>query len=192
MARFVPRRRPATGVIVTRDRATIVFVTVCSQHRSQRLANPALHEALVRAWSNADAWLVGAYVIMPDHLHLFCSPMNEEVQIEQWITFWKRQFRKHAGPDAPKLQAGAFHHRLRQDESYAAKWDYVRANPVRAWRTVLHPQATIDLRSYAFGCRRSRCASFSGLASFNTCRAITSRCTSEVPSPIVHNFASRR
>ena len=59
--------------------------------------------------------------------------MNEEVQIEQWITFWKRQFRKHAGPDAPKLQAGAFHHRLRQDESYAAKWDYVRANPVRAW-----------------------------------------------------------
>ena len=25
-----------------------------------------------------------------------------------------------------------FHHRLRRDESYSEKWDYVRMNPVRA------------------------------------------------------------
>ena len=132
MARFVPRRRPAIGVIVSRDHATIVFVTVCSERKSQRLANPAIHDALLDAWHAADAWSVGAYVIMPDHIHLFCSPMNENVEIEAWITFWKRKFRGFAGRDAPKFQAGSFHHRLRQDESYAKKWEYVRANPVRA------------------------------------------------------------
>lgn len=76
--------------------------------------------------------MVGAYVLMPDHIHFFCSPINEEVAIEHWITFWKRRFRKLAGAKAPLFQTGAFHHRLRQDESYPEKWEYVRANPVRA------------------------------------------------------------
>ena len=132
MARFVPRRRPSSGVIIARDHATIVFVTVCSDGKTQRLSNPAIHEALLNAWHAADAWIVGAYVIMPDHIHFFCSPVDENVEIEAWITFWKRQFRRFAGAQAPKLQAGSFHHRLRQDESYANKWEYVRANPVRA------------------------------------------------------------
>jgi hypothetical protein len=30
------------------------------------------------------------------------------------------------------FQAHSFHHRLRQNESYSEKWDYVRMNPVRA------------------------------------------------------------
>ena len=132
MAKFVPRRHPAKGVLIDRGRATIVFATVCSEHRVRRLANAAVHDGLLRAWIDADAWIVGVYVIMPDHVHLFCSPIDENVLIEQWITFWKRRFRTHVGADVPLFQSGAFHHRLRQDESYAEKWDYVRANPVRA------------------------------------------------------------
>ena len=132
MAKFIPRRHPAKGVLIDRGRATIVFVTVCSKHRGQRLATPDLHDALLRAWSDADAWIIGAYVIMPDHVHLLSSPIDDDVAIEQWITFWKRRFRKHGGADTPRFQSGAFHHRLRQDESYSEKWDYVRANPVRA------------------------------------------------------------
>jgi len=31
-----------------------------------------------------------------------------------------------------KFQAGGFHHRLRDGESYSQKWQYVRENPVRA------------------------------------------------------------
>jgi len=75
--------------------------------------------------------MIGAYVIMPDHLHLFCSPIDEDVTIERWATFWKRQFRRYAGSEAPHFQTDAFHHRLRQDESYTEKWEYVRMNPVR-------------------------------------------------------------
>jgi REP-associated tyrosine transposase len=76
--------------------------------------------------------MIGAYVIMPDHIHFFCSPKDDTVSIEQWITFWKREFRREFGASAPRFQSDSFHHRLRREESYAEKWEYVRANPVRA------------------------------------------------------------
>ena len=34
-------------------------------------------------------------------------------------------------PEAGRFQAGGFHHRLRDGESYGEKWQYVRENPVR-------------------------------------------------------------
>ena len=126
------RRNPATGVLISRDRPTIVFLTVCTLRRSATLAQQIYHDALVQAWTEANAWLLGAYVMMPDHIHLFCAPKNEEIAIEQWIAFWKRQFRRKAGPAAPRFQSRGFHHRLRRDENYHQKWEYVRANPVRA------------------------------------------------------------
>jgi REP element-mobilizing transposase RayT len=70
--------------------------------------------------------------IMPDHIHFFCSPTDISSAIEPWITFWKREFRRALGAEAPRFQIDSFHHRLRGDESYAQKWEYVRANPVRA------------------------------------------------------------
>jgi putative transposase len=128
----VGRHNPATGVLISRDRPTIVFLTVCTLNRVSTLADPAWHGLLVQSWMDADAWLVGAYVIMPDHLHLFCAPKNEEVAMEHWIAFWKRQFRRKAGTTAPRFQSRGFHHRLRAGDSYHQKWEYVRANPVRA------------------------------------------------------------
>lgn len=126
------RRHPAKGVFIFLDRATIVFVTVCTQQREKRLASFAVHEALLKAWSKADLWMIGAYIIMPDHIHFFCSPTHEDCVIENWITFWKRQFRRELGETAPRFQSGSFHHRLRGEENYGEKWEYVRANPVRA------------------------------------------------------------
>jgi len=126
------RRNPATGVLIFRDRPTIVFLTVCTLHRVSTLTEQIYHDALVQAWTEADAWLVGAYLIMPDHIHLFCAPKNEEIAIERWIAFWKRQFRRSCGASALRFQSRGFHHRLRRDENYHQKWEYVRANPVRA------------------------------------------------------------
>lgn len=82
---------------------------------------------------HAIAWLVGDYLLMPDHLHLFCAPYDGRSTIERWIAYWKDRFAKvHAGAEIGTFQAGGFHHRLRHDESYAVKWQYVRENPVRA------------------------------------------------------------
>ena len=132
VGRLRQRRHPAKGVFIFLDRATIVFVTVCSRERKKQLANPAVHDALLTAWEKADLWMIGAYVIMPDHVHFFCSPTREDCVIETWITFWKREFRRQLGGAAPRFQSDSFHHRLRGEESYSEKWEYVRANPVRA------------------------------------------------------------
>ena len=51
--------------------------------------------------------------------------------IERWIGFWKDRFAK-AHLDTGTFQAAGFHHRLRNGENYAQKWQYVRENPVRA------------------------------------------------------------
>lgn len=86
------RRRPSQGVKLESGRNTIVFVTVCTKDRMRWLACPKAHGILRNVWQEADAWLVGRYVLMPDHLHLFASPYNLRFTIEAWCTYWKRQF----------------------------------------------------------------------------------------------------
>jgi putative transposase len=78
----------------------------------------------------ATAWLVSDYLLMPDHLHLFCGPRDFKFTIERWMAFWKDRFAKEH-PDCGTFQRGGFHHRLRDGESYSQKWQYVRENPVR-------------------------------------------------------------
>jgi putative transposase len=69
---------------------------------------------------------------MPDHIHLFCTPNGEDHTLERWISFWKRRLRRQLRTPEALFQAHSFHHRLRRDENYSEKWEYVRMNPVRA------------------------------------------------------------
>jgi REP element-mobilizing transposase RayT len=127
----IGRQQPARGVHIYAGQPTIVFLTLCAEDRKPWLANPAAHECLRAAWQSAGAWLVGYYLLMPDHVHLFCAPYDVSFTLEQWVTFWERQFRRlHKDPKA-RRQAHPFHHRLRREESYAEKWNYVRENPLR-------------------------------------------------------------
>jgi putative transposase len=49
-----------------------------------------MHNFLREAWSDASHWLVGRYVILPDHLHLFCSPVvGCDISLERWVAFRK-------------------------------------------------------------------------------------------------------
>ena len=110
---------------------TIVFVTVCTADRQPWLACDAAHLLLRKVWAEARAWLVGSYVVMPDHIHFFAAPHDLEFTIEQWLKYWKGQFRKsHSNGDWKWLPL-AFHRRLRAEESYEEKLNYMRQNPVR-------------------------------------------------------------
>jgi putative transposase len=115
-----------------------VFVTACTKNRRPWLACEEAHRLLVQVWRRADTWLVGNYVLMPDHLHLFAAPRLggslalPDFTIERWLQFWKSQFSKAHSHADWVWQTSAFHHRLRQDESYSQKWLYVQENPVRA------------------------------------------------------------
>lgn len=125
------REFPAAGVHAHSGEQTIVFLTVTTEHRQPWLPNEHAHAILTSVWREATAWIVGEYVLMPDHLHLFCSPRNLEIGMEAWISYWKSQFRKsHQHPEW-RWQSRGWHHRLRQHESYSLKWSYVRENPVR-------------------------------------------------------------
>ena len=68
------RKHPAHPPVVEPfSRSVIVYVTVCTKDRHPVLANAFLYELLRHAWEDADRWHVGRYVVMPDHVQLFCS-----------------------------------------------------------------------------------------------------------------------
>ena len=85
------RNKPAQQSVNNQgNRSNIIFVTVCTKGRRPVLANPSVHALLIDAWEKADHYMVGRYVIMPDHIHLFCAPAKREhLSILRWVAFWK-------------------------------------------------------------------------------------------------------
>ena len=129
------RRRLAHPPLVdSSNRSVIVFMTVCTKDRQRILASPEPHKLLVDAWVAADHWWVGRYMLMPDHLHLFCAPgAYPPTSLAGWIRFWRTSVTKFLGFKEGELwQRDFWDTQLRWSENYAEKWDYVRNNPVRA------------------------------------------------------------
>ena len=94
------RHRPVHGILPIAGQPLIVFLTVCTKGRSKWLATSDVHLDLVDVWKDTTAWLVGRYVILPDHLHLFVSPGNPELPLENWVRYWKSQYSKRVqNPD---------------------------------------------------------------------------------------------
>lgn len=126
------RVRPARGNYVSLNRPTIVFLTVCTKNRQHWLAQASVHFALRQIWSDSEAWLVGDYLLMPDHLHIFSAPRNLSFSLERWVVHWKRKFSCLHLPGGGPWLRNYWDTRLRASESYSEKWQYVQENPVRA------------------------------------------------------------
>jgi putative transposase len=130
------RRRPAHHPAFDQDgRPIIVFLTVCTHNRKSILAQPDVTAVLRTAWATAQLWRVGRWVLMPDHLHLFCAPAtNPPESIKKWLSYWKSEASRHwpRPNEHPIWQRDFWDTQLRPGDDYAAKWEYVRQNPVRA------------------------------------------------------------
>jgi REP element-mobilizing transposase RayT len=130
------RKRPVHLPVRERhNRPVIVFLTVCTKDRKRILATEAARGVLVSSWRAAQSWLVGRYVILPDHLHLFCAPTDITAQpIAQWVRYWKSSAARDwpQPEDAPVWQRDFWDTQLRRTENYDQKWQYVLENPVRA------------------------------------------------------------
>jgi REP element-mobilizing transposase RayT len=115
----------------------IYFVTACTQNRRNILATPAIHGTFLRFGKEGPlhgSW-IGAYVIMPDHLHVFVASDDQKISISAWMKSLKNTISKtlrEKGVAPPHWQKTFFDHLLRSSESYSEKWNYVRQNPVRA------------------------------------------------------------
>ena len=86
------RKHPSHNSVRERGfRSTILFVTVCTNGRAPILANIQMQCKILTAWANAANWIVGRYVIMPDHIHFFCAPSKYPApDFHKWMKFWKR------------------------------------------------------------------------------------------------------
>ena len=155
------RRRPAHHPPIERfNEPAIVLVTVCTKDRIPVLACDAVHQICRDMWRVADFWRAGRYMIMPDHVHLFCAPGRIPMpSLRQWVEFWKSQIARRvavtyggptsasagradgvepvppAGPPGRKTsklwQRDFWDTQMRSRAHYDEKWTYVRMNPVR-------------------------------------------------------------
>jgi REP element-mobilizing transposase RayT len=125
------RKRPSPPTSIPIHGPIIAFVTICSKDRKPWLATDEVHELLTQTWQAADAWLVGKYTIMPDHIHLFAAPGHIELGLDRWVTYFKSQFTKNYQKRECAWQSGMWDTWLRTQDAYEQKWEYVRNNPVR-------------------------------------------------------------
>ena len=130
------RKHPAhPPVLDLHGVALIVFLTVCSKDRKPILALADSAEAIINSWREAESWHVGRFLIMPDHIHLFCGPATSLLEpLKQWVRFWKNTASKHwpRPNEHPLWQRDFWDTQLRRSENYESKWLYVMDNPVRA------------------------------------------------------------
>jgi putative transposase len=125
------RQNPASGVHLRLEQSNIVLLTVTTLKRKPWLANEIARNILHQSWLKAAAWHVGDYLLMPDHLHLFCAPRDLDCPMEKWISYWKWEFSRKHGREEWRFQSRGWHHRLRNGEGYSQKWLYVQENPLR-------------------------------------------------------------
>ena len=88
------RRHPSRNSVMTHldNRAIMLYVTVVTGKRNAILADKAVQDCIVAAWKAAADWLVGRYVIMPDHIHFFCAPATyPPPDFHRWMKQWKAQ-----------------------------------------------------------------------------------------------------
>ena len=111
----------------------LFFVTFNTWRRTALLATSAVHERFLAFAREAErrGIAVGRYVIMPDHIHLFVHGGPEFI-VSSWVRMLRRCLSDAIDGPPPHWQKGFFDHLLRDDESYAQKWDYVCQNAVRA------------------------------------------------------------
>ena len=106
------RRHPSRNSVMTHldNRAIMLYVTVVTGKRNAILADKAVQDCIVAAWKAAADWLVGRYVIMPDHIHFFCAPATyPPPDFHRWMKQWKAQVSR-SFPIG--LRAGGVHGRV--------------------------------------------------------------------------------
>ena len=109
------------------------FVTICCTRRGvNQLARDQIARDLFETikYRNANGvWYVRLALVMPDHVHLVVWFPEIEKPVQTIVSKWKEWIAKTLKIE---WQRDFFEHRLRKEESFREKADYILANPVRA------------------------------------------------------------
>jgi len=141
------------------EKEVVYFVTLCVKNRQPVLANDRALTVLRSAVARLEHWWVYGAILMPDHIHILAAPDDRDASVgnlsgalKRWIrqgmlsgndgnrsgcSTMESGCRAGAPPATGKSvswewQPGSFDRLLRTEESAQAKWEYMRANPVRA------------------------------------------------------------
>jgi putative transposase len=76
------------------------------------------------------SYLLHAYVVMPDHLHLLLTPTD--VTLERAMQLIKGGFSHRIASKLPVWQRGFTDHRIRDTADYNTRHNYIHRNPVAA------------------------------------------------------------
>ena len=109
------------------------FITVCAEphgpnHFCKSEVGAAILES-VRNRNDRQIWFCDLVLLIPDHIHLIVSFPDHLPSFSGVIGGWKHWLSRKVGIS---WQENFFDHRIRKEESYAEKADYIMQNPVRA------------------------------------------------------------
>jgi putative transposase len=129
------RKKIRLGTENYRGRRTY-FVTLCCAKRhpvflDEGAAHQVLHE-LIASVARYD-FLLHAYCLMPDHLHILVEGSNDGCDLMRFVIAFKRQTTLAHGEhtDSPLWQSRYYDHILRRtDATENVAW-YIWSNPVR-------------------------------------------------------------
>ena len=65
----------------------IYYLTLCTENRMRSLANPDIHQQLTTFCQRATDFfvIVGFFMIMPDHVHLFAGFCHKSPPLGKWV-----------------------------------------------------------------------------------------------------------
>jgi len=112
---------------------TYYFITICCRQRGRnRLTHPIVANNIfetIKHRNGEGIWYAHLALLMPDHVHLLLSFPDTEKRMRIIVSKWKEWTAKTLKIE---WQRDFFEHRLRKEESFREKADYILANPVRA------------------------------------------------------------
>ena len=109
----------------------VFFITICCTTRGRNsLTEPIIAEASfdgMKVYQEQRNWWVHFALLMPDHLHMLVS-FSAQVIMEKVVADWKQYQARFLNID---WQRDFYDHRIRSEEQFVEKYEYIRMNPVR-------------------------------------------------------------
>jgi putative transposase len=107
------------------------FITTAT-HNRRRLFQVERNAALLLETIHhyRASYLLHAYVVMPDHLHLIVTPTD--ITLERTMQLIKGGFSHRLASKLPVWQRGFTDHRIRDAADYNIRRNYLHRNPVEA------------------------------------------------------------
>ena len=109
----------------------VFFITInCAVRGQNTLATTEIATPLfdgLKTYQKQRKWWIYLALLMPDHLHMLVS-FSPLVTMSKTVADWKKYQARHLKID---WQRNFFDHRIRTEEQFIEKYDYIRMNPVR-------------------------------------------------------------